>query len=40
MKISFTSLSQRGTGIAHNEDVVLLDGQMHQGRVREHGEVI
>jgi protein phosphatase len=39
LKISFTSFSQRGSGKAHNEDAVLLDGRVHQGRVREHGEV-
>jgi len=39
MKISCTSFSQRGTGKAHNEDAVLLDGQVHQGRVRERGAV-
>jgi serine/threonine protein phosphatase PrpC len=39
MKIRFTSFSQRGSGKAHNEDAVLLDGQVHQGSVREHGEV-
>lgn len=39
MRISFNSFSQRGTGKAHNEDAMLLDGQVHQGRVREHGAV-
>lgn len=39
MRIYFNSFSQRGTGKAHNEDAVLLNGQVHQGRVREHGEV-
>ena len=39
MWIAFNSLSQRGTGKAHNEDALLLDGQVHQGRVREQGEV-
>jgi len=39
MRIAFSSFSQRGTGKAHNEDAVLLDGQVHQGRVRERGEV-
>ena len=39
MRIAFNSFSQRGSGKAHNEDAVLLDGQVYQGRVREHGEV-
>lgn len=39
MQIAFNSFSQRGTGKANNEDAVLLDGQVHQGRIREHGEV-
>lgn len=39
MWIAFNSFSQRGTGKAHNEDALLLDGQVHQGRIREHGEV-
>lgn len=39
MAIKFTCFSQRGTGKPHNEDAVLLDGQVHQGRVREHGVV-
>lgn len=39
MRISYSSFSQRGSGKAHNEDAVLLDGRVHQGRVREHGEV-
>lgn len=39
MRIAFNSFSQRGTGKVHNEDAVLLDGQVHQGRVREHGAV-
>ena len=37
--IAFTAFSQRGTGKPHNEDAVLLDGEVHQGRVRQHGEV-
>lgn len=37
--ISFDCFSQRGTGKTHNEDAVLLDGQVHQGNVREHGVV-
>lgn len=37
--IAFNSFNQRGIGKAHNEDAVLLDGQVHQGRVRENGEV-
>jgi serine/threonine protein phosphatase PrpC len=36
---SFVALSQRGTGKTHNEDAVLLDDQILQGTVREHGEV-
>jgi len=28
MAIKFTCFSQRGTGKAHNEDAVLLDGQV------------
>ena len=39
MRIAFSAFSQRGTGKAHNEDAVLLDDQVHQGRVREHGAV-
>lgn len=39
MTLKFTCLSHRGTGKAHNEDAVLLDGHVYQGRVREHGEV-
>ena len=39
MAIKFTCFSHCGTGKAHNEDAVLLDGQVHQGREREHGEV-
>ena len=39
MRIAFNCFSQRGTGKAHNEDALLLGGQVHQGRVREHGEV-
>lgn len=39
MQIAFSAFSQRGTGKAHNEDAVLLDGKVHQGRVRERGEV-
>jgi hypothetical protein len=37
--IAFNSFSQCGSGKAHNEDAVLLDGQVHQGLVREHGAV-
>ena len=37
--ITFTAFSQRGSCKVHNEDAVLLDGQVHQGRVREHGAV-
>lgn len=37
--IAYHFFSQRGTGKAHNEDAVLLDGKVHQGRVREHGAV-
>ena len=39
MMVTFTVFSQRGSGKANNEDAVLLNGQVHQGRVREHGEV-
>ena len=39
MAIKFTCFSHCGTGKAHNEDAVLLDGQVNQGREREHGEV-
>ena len=39
MAIKFICFSHRGTGKAHNEDAVLLDGHVHQGRVREHGAV-
>lgn len=39
MQSAFNSFSQRGTGKAHNEDAVRLNGQVHQGRVRKHGEV-
>ena len=39
MRISFNAVSQRGTGKANNEDALLLNGQVHQGRVREHGEL-
>lgn len=35
----FKAFSQRGNGKAHNENAVLFDGKVHQGRVREHGEV-
>ncbi|MFZ2813326.1 MAG: hypothetical protein WA012_12565 [Rhodoferax sp.] len=39
MRITFNVFSQRGTDTAHNEDAVLLDGKVQQGRVRERGEV-
>ncbi len=39
MRISFNAFSQRGTGKPNNEDAVLLDDQVHQGRVREYGDV-
>ena len=39
MAIKFTCFSHRGTGKAHNEDALLLDGHVHQGRVREYVEV-
>ena len=39
MAIKFTCFSQRGSGKAHNEDAVLLGGQVHQGRVRVSGAV-
>ncbi|MDV6348158.1 protein phosphatase 2C domain-containing protein [Nitrosomonas sp. Is35] len=36
MKISqYAAFSQRGRGKSHNEDAVLLDGQVYQGSVRE-----
>ena len=37
--ITFYAFSQRGTGKAHNEDAVLLAGQIHQGSVRQSGTV-
>jgi protein phosphatase len=33
----FTAFSQRGRGKLHNEDAVLLDSQVYQGSIREHG---
>jgi len=39
MWIAFNSFSHRGTGKAHSEDSVFLDGKVHQGRVREGGAV-
>ena len=39
LRIAFNSFSQRGSGKAHNEDALLLNGRVHQGRVREHGDV-
>lgn len=39
MPIVFEAFSQRGTGKVHNEDAILLAGQVHQGRVRERGTV-
>jgi serine/threonine protein phosphatase PrpC len=39
MRIVLEAFSQRATGKANNEDAMLLDGHVHQGRVREHGEV-
>lgn len=38
IRIVFTCFSQRGTGKTHNEDAVLLDDSVYQGRVRECGE--
>lgn len=35
----YTTFSQRGSGKLHNEDAVLLDGQVYQGSIREHGAV-
>lgn len=35
----YTAFSQRGRGKLHNEDAVLLNGQVYQGSVREHGAV-
>ena len=37
INFQFASFSQRGRGKLHNEDAVLLDGQVYQGSVREHG---
>jgi protein phosphatase len=37
--ITFTAFSQRGTHKPNNEDAVLLNGQVFQGRVREQGVV-
>ncbi len=37
MKIFFGAFSQRGTNKPHNEDALLLNGKVHQGRVRESG---
>ncbi len=37
--ITFYAFSQRGTGKAHNEDAVLLAGQVCQGSVRQSGTV-
>ena len=37
VQIAFNVFSQRGTGKAHNEDAVLLDKHIHQGRIREQG---
>src|SRR5690349_19332092 len=39
LSFSYAAFTQRGAGKAHNEDAVLLDGQIHQGTVREHGAV-
>lgn len=39
MRITFNSFSQRGADKARNEDALLLDGQVHQGRVRVGDEV-
>lgn len=33
----YTAFSQRGRGKSHNEDAVLLDNQVYQGSIREHG---
>ncbi|MER0204454.1 MAG: serine/threonine-protein phosphatase [Nitrosomonas sp.] len=33
----YTAFSQRGRGKSHNEDAVLLDAQVYQGSIREHG---
>ena len=35
----YAAFSQRGRGKLHNEDAVLLDNQVYQGSVREHGMV-
>lgn len=39
MSVEFNAFSQRGTDKAHNEDALLLNGQVLQGRIREQGEV-
>ena len=39
MAIKYTCFSKLGSGKAHNEDAVLLNGQVHQGRVRVSGAV-
>ena len=33
----YATFSQRGRGKSHNEDAILLDGQVYQGSIREHG---
>ena len=35
----YSAFSQRSRGKSHNEDAVLLDGQVYQGSVREGGMV-
>jgi len=37
INFQFTAFSQRGRGKSHNEDAILLDGQVYQGSIREHG---
>lgn len=39
IRIAFNSFSHRGTGKAHDKDAQVLDGHVHQGRVREHRDV-
>lgn len=36
---SYATFSQRGVGKVHNEDALMLDGEVYQGTVREHGQV-
>jgi len=34
MMMVFAAFSQRSNGKANNEDAMLLNGEMHQGRIR------